>query len=37
MDEETGHIHKKITNDLLWPVSDLVLWATEVPRRKTAG
>lgn len=35
MDEETGHRHKKITDDLMLPVSDLVLWATEVQRRKT--
>ena len=35
MDEETGHGHKKITDDLMLPVSDLVLRATEVQRRKT--
>lgn len=34
VDEETGHIHKKITNDLILPVSDKVPQATEVQRRK---
>lgn len=35
MDEETGHRHKKITDDLMLLVSDLVLRATGVQRRKT--
>lgn len=34
MDGETGHIHKKKTNDPVLPVSDMVLRATEVQRRK---
>lgn len=35
MGGETGHIHKKKTNDPMLPVSDMVLRATEVQRRKT--
>lgn len=35
MNEETGHRHKKIADDLMLSLSDLVLQATEVQRRKT--